>query len=126
MNAATVAKPEPFRWNAEASVWEFYEEAFGGWTTLRQGTHISTAPMTFEQGLSFVQQRAPHLVNRVVHALENMPVPPDFDLLAEARSLYGSGAHVWSDGAFRIRAGQVILPLLVAEVERLTAQRNTL
>lgn len=44
----------PYRWNAETLVWEFYEPAFGGWTTLRYDVHASTRPMTFKEGIEYL------------------------------------------------------------------------
>lgn len=41
----------PYRWNAEKVTWEFYEPAFGGWTTLRVDAHVTTRPMTFREGI---------------------------------------------------------------------------
>lgn len=68
-----------------------------------------------------IQPNAPAVAGGTEGTTEAGAVSPDFDLLAEARCLYGPNCHVWSDGAFRVRTAQLILPMLVAEVERLRA-----
>lgn len=45
------------RWNASASVWEFWYESWGGWCILRQTAAETSPPMTYEQGCLHIRQR---------------------------------------------------------------------
>lgn len=53
--------PRRFRWNPAAAVWEFYEDAWGGWCVLRQDGHDTSAPMSYEDGAAHIEAaRARH------------------------------------------------------------------
>ena len=46
-----------YRWNPTRSVWQFWQESWGGWCVLREGTHESSRPMAYEQGILYLAER---------------------------------------------------------------------